>query len=119
MENGHILVAALTNNKREERLLQDIGVKEIIQVDTTFIKSGTFPEIPIVRAFIFEMSLPLTCAYLQVLSRWRCRSVTVVTTMWHPQVIYKKLGASIVLHTQSGEVGFLLDRQFDDSGGMP
>jgi len=140
MKNGHVLVAAsteagrnfirlllyrqvpvaaLTNNKREERLLQGIGVKEIMRVDTLFNKTEIRPAFPVDRVFIFEVSLPLTCAYLQVVSRWCCRSVTVVTTMWHPQVIYKKLGASIVLRTQTGEVGFLLDPQFNDSGGMP
>lgn len=106
-------VAAMTNNKREEKLLKDIGVNEILRVSTIHNKAGEIPKFPIGRVFIFEISLPLTCAYLQLVSRWPCNAVTVVTTMWHPKVIYKKLGAANVVHTQTGEVGFLLGSQID------
>ncbi|MGZ7440826.1 hypothetical protein [Paenibacillus sp. TH7-28] len=106
-------VAVLTNNKREEKLLRELGVDEILRVNTTRNQMGGVPAFPIGRVFIFETSLPLSCQYLQVASRWSCGAVTVVTTAWHPDAIYKQLGASYVVHTKSGEVGFLLSHLTD------
>ncbi|WP_334077453.1 hypothetical protein [Paenibacillus sanfengchensis] len=103
-----IPVAALTNNKREEKLLREIGVNEILRVSTTRNKVGEIPVFPIGRVFIFESSLPLSCQYLQFVARFSSKAITVVTTMWHPEAIYKKLGASYVIYTKNGEVGFLL-----------
>ncbi|MEK3870106.1 MULTISPECIES: hypothetical protein [unclassified Paenibacillus] len=106
-------VAALTNNKREEKLLKELGVDEILRVNTTRNKVSGVPAFPIGRVFIFETSLPLSCQYLQFIARWPCKAVTVVTTAWYPDVIYKTLGASYVVHTKNGEVGFLLSRLTD------
>lgn len=106
-------VAALTNNKREEKLLRELGVDEVLRVNTTRNQAGGVPAFPIGRVFIFETSLPLSCLYLQQVAQWSCKAVTVVTTAWHPEAIYKSLGASYVVHTKNGEVGFLISHLTD------
>ncbi|MDI4644491.1 hypothetical protein [Cohnella hashimotonis] len=107
-------VAALTNNGREEKALRKIGVSEVVHVNTSCInENAAAPAFPIGRVFIFESSLPLTCRYLQWATGCSCLAITVVTHAWHPEVIYKKLGARYVVRTQTGEVGFLLSRLLD------
>ncbi|MBW7452792.1 hypothetical protein ACFOLF_24280 [Paenibacillus sepulcri] len=106
-------VVALTNNRREEKLLRELGVNEIIRVNTTRSKAGAAPQFSIGRVYIFESSLPLSCQYLQLMANWSCQEITVITTVWHPEVIYKKLGAAYIVRTQSGDVGFLLSRLND------
>ncbi|MFC3798674.1 hypothetical protein [Cohnella sp. GCM10012308] len=104
-------VAALANNVREEKALRKIGVSEVVHVNTSSIKdNAAAPAFPIGRVFIFEASLPLTCRYLQWAAGCSCLAITVVTHARHPEVIYKKLGATYVVRTQTGEVGFLLSR---------
>lgn len=107
-------VVALTNNRREEKLLREMGVNDIIRVNTASSKAGAAaPLLSIGRVFIFESSLPLSCLYLQLVANWSCKDITVITTVWHPDVIYKKLGAAYIVRTQSGDVGFLLSRLND------
>ncbi|QTH45334.1 hypothetical protein J4772_13535 [Cohnella sp. LGH] len=103
-----IPVAVLTNNGREERELRGLGVDCILRVDTVSIKENSVPSFPIGRVFIFESSLPLSCQYLLLLANWSCKAITVVTGASHPEVIYRKLGASYIVHTQANDVGFLL-----------
>lgn len=106
-------VAALTNNKREAKLLEQIGVPDILRVHSAHTKEGMTPAFPIRCLFIFEISLPLTCQYLLLAARWPVKTIVVITSAGHPEAVYKRLGASYVVYTQTGEVGFLLSRLID------
>lgn len=103
-----IPVAALTNNKKEEQLLRQMGVQDILRVRTTRGIACGIPDFLVKRVLIFEASLPLSCQYLQLVSQWSCQQVTVVTSVWHPEGIYKKLGAAYVIYSRTGNVVFLL-----------
>lgn len=106
-------VAAVTNNGREEKALRKLGVNDIFHVNTSCIKGSAVPDFPIGRAYIFESSLPLTCQYLQWIRPWTSQAIIVVAQAWHSEIVYKKLGASYVVRTQTGEVGFLLSRPIE------
>ncbi len=106
-------VAALTNNKKEAKLLEQIGVPDILHVRTTHTKEVSAPAFPIRRLMIFESSLPLTCQYLLLTARWSVKTIMVITSARHPEAVYKSLGASCVVYSQTGEVGFLLSRLND------
>ncbi|CAI6050951.1 hypothetical protein [Cohnella sp. JJ-181] len=101
-------VAAVTNSRREAKLLEKLGVDVIWQVNTTSTKDSLVPAFPIGRVFLFESSLPLTCQYLKLVSRFDCQAITVISHDWHPQIVYKKLGATYVVRTRAEEVGFLI-----------
>lgn len=129
MKEGYILVAApnsvglkfillliarkynfivLVNNKREESLLRKIGVQHVLRMKTGDEESWIAPPFPVGRCYIFELSLTLTCRYLQICRRWSADPIFIITPNRSPRMIYKGLGASYVIHSVTGEVGFLL-----------
>lgn len=100
--------AVLVNNKKEEEVLHKLGVRHVLRIKTDDEQSWIVPPFPIGRCYIFEMSMTLTCRYLQICRRWTNDQIFIITPNRNPRMIYKGLGASYVIHSVSGEVGFLL-----------
>ncbi|CAG7649281.1 hypothetical protein ACFQI7_26760 [Paenibacillus allorhizosphaerae] len=100
--------AAIANNKRERARMKELGVERIILVDTTEESTWQLPDFPIGKIFLFESSFTLCCRYIRICSSWSSEPTYVITHSNHPRLIYKGLGASFVIHTNSDEVSFLL-----------
>lgn len=99
-------VAVLVNNKTEEQQARKVGA-QVIRVKTDDEKTWLVPKFPIDRAFIFETSLTLTCRYLQLCRKWTEGPILVITPQHNPRRIYRGLGADYIIHSATGEVGFL------------
>ncbi|MCU6798209.1 MULTISPECIES: hypothetical protein [Paenibacillus] len=100
--------AAIANNQGEKQRLVNIGVKNIVMVDTTEQINWTLPEFTIGKVFIFERSLNLCCRYIQMCRRWTSKPIYVITHTSNPRLVYKGLGAAYVIHTTSEDVSFLI-----------
>ncbi|MEF2965997.1 hypothetical protein V3851_09155 [Paenibacillus sp. M1] len=100
-------VVVLVNNKADEQQAGKLGATGIIRVKTDEEKTWVIPEYAFKCAFIFETSLTLTCRYLQLCRRWTTGPVIVISPHRHPRMIYKGLGATYIIHSATGEVGFL------------
>lgn len=98
----------LTNSKQEERQLRKHGLDNVLFVNTNDRNSWMIPDILIGDVFIFESSLALSCRFVQCCRDWTSKSIYVITQQWNPRAIYKGLGADQIVHSQTGEVGFLL-----------
>ncbi|WMT38937.1 hypothetical protein RE628_15510 [Paenibacillus sp. D2_2] len=98
----------LVNNKKEEEALRKLGVSRMLRIKTDDEESWDLPPVPIGCCYIFELSTTLTCRYLQICRHWTNNSIFIITPNRNPRMIYKGLGASYVIHSVSGEVGFLL-----------
>ncbi|MFC4770100.1 hypothetical protein [Effusibacillus consociatus] len=106
-----MLFAAITNNDTERSRLVHLGVKNILSVDTTDRETWLIPELPVGKVFLFELSLPLICRYIQICRSWTDKSIYVITGSSNARMVYKGLGANYVIHTQSDDVSFLLDKE--------
>ena len=100
--------AAIVNNKREQARMKELGVDRIISVDTTEENTWRIPDFPIGKIFLFESSFTLCCRFIRICSPWTTEPIYVITHSNNPRPIYKGLGASFVIHTNSDEVSFLL-----------
>lgn len=100
--------AVVTNNKHEQQQLAKHGVDHVLLMNTSDHDSCVIPEYPIGNIFLFENSLPLCCRYLQITRKWTSKNVYVITSSDNPRLIYKGLGADYVIHSRTGNVGFLL-----------
>lgn len=103
--------AVITNNKQEEKELRNIGISNVIRINTNNRFSWEVPNMAIGKVFVFESSLALSCRYLQCCSLWTTKPIYVITPYLNPRAIYKGLGAKYVIYSQSGEHGFLLSAQ--------
>lgn len=103
--------AALVNSKSEAARLEEIGVKHFILVDTTEERTWVMPELPVGKVYLFESSLNLCCRYIRVCHMWTSEPIYVITHSVNPRLIYRALGASFVIHTNSHDVSFLLASQ--------
>jgi len=100
--------AAIVNNKRELEILHEIGVKNIILIDTTQEQTWHIPDYPIGNIYLFEKSFTLCCRYLRICRTWTSKPVYVITQSCNPRIVYKGLGADYVIHTNGDEVSFLI-----------
>lgn len=100
-------VVLLVNNRTEEVQAGKLGALQVIRVKTDDENTWQAPKFPIGRAFIFETSLALTCRYLKLCRMWTAGPIIVITPQHNPRMIYKGLGADFIIHSASGEVGFL------------
>jgi hypothetical protein len=107
MKQG-LRVAAIANNRGEKQRLVDIGVKNILMVDTIEHSNWLIPEFSIGKVFIFELSLNLCCRYIQMCRKWTSQPIYVITHTSNPRLVYKGLGAAYVIHTTSEDVSFLI-----------
>ncbi|TMV43924.1 hypothetical protein FE783_34035 [Paenibacillus mesophilus] len=100
--------AAMANNKREKGRLEELGVRKIIMVDSTEENRWILPEYPIGKVFLFEKSLNLSCRYIRLCRKWTSKPIYLITRSGNSRLIYKALGASYVIHTNSDDVSFLI-----------
>ncbi|WP_145040153.1 hypothetical protein [Paenibacillus sp. Y412MC10] len=100
--------AAIANNRAEQQRLQELGCKPIILIDTRDEQTWIIPEFPVSKVFLFESSLNLCCRYLRICRTWTSESIYVITHSGNPRLIYKGLGADVVLHTNHHQVSFLM-----------
>ncbi|CAM3280514.1 MULTISPECIES: hypothetical protein [Paenibacillus] len=103
--------AALTNNKAEKQILEEIGVKEILMVDTRDNRAPMIPELPIGKVYLFEQSLNLCCRYIHICRSWTSKPIYVITQGNNSRLIYKGLGANYVIHSQGNDLSFLLSEK--------
>ncbi|MDH6671381.1 hypothetical protein M2277_002031 [Paenibacillus sp. LBL] len=104
----HISFAAIANNRAEQERMMELGCKDIILIDTRDESTWIIPEFPVSKVFLFESSLNLCCRYLRICRTWTTKSIYVITHSNNPRLIYKGLGADVVLHTNHHQVSFLI-----------
>ncbi|CAG7640642.1 hypothetical protein PAESOLCIP111_04157 [Paenibacillus solanacearum] len=100
--------AVIVNNKREEARMAELGAERIIMIDTSEESTWRLPDFPVGKIFLFESSFNLCCRYVRICSPWSQEPIYVITHSNHPRLVYRGLGASFVIHTNSDEVSFLL-----------
>ncbi|OXM16813.1 hypothetical protein [Paenibacillus herberti] len=100
--------AALVNNDRERESMLQLGIEHIVQVNTSEKQNSVFPEFPVGKVFLFESSLALCCRYLQLCRSWTGRSIYVITQAQHSRLIFRGVGADYVIHTNGGDVSYLI-----------
>lgn len=100
--------AVLVNNRTEQDRLAKLGANNMIMIDTTDEQTWIIPEFSVSKVFLFESSLNLCCRYLRICRTWTSDPIYVITQSNNPRLIYKGLGANIVLHTNHNNVTFLV-----------
>lgn len=103
-----ISFAAIANNRAEQERMMELGCRDIILIDTRDEQTWIIPEFPVSKVFLFESSLNLCCRYLRICRTWTAKSIYVITHSSNPRLIYKGLGADVVLHTNQHQVSFLI-----------
>ncbi len=105
--------AVLVNNPAERERAGRLGCKDVIMIDTRDEQTWVLPERPIGKVFLFENSLNLCCRYLRICRTWTSASIYVITNSGNPRLIYRGLGADVVLHTNHDRVDFLIAALLD------
>ncbi|GIO89152.1 hypothetical protein [Paenibacillus lactis] len=105
--------AVLVNNPAERERASRLGCKDVILIDTRDEQTWVLPEQPIGKVFLFENSLNLCCRYLRICRTWTSSSIYVITHSGNPRLIYRGLGADVVLHTNHDRVDFLIAALLD------
>ncbi|EHB63630.1 hypothetical protein [Paenibacillus lactis] len=105
--------AVLANNPAEGERASRLGCKDVIMIDTRDEQTWVLPERPIGKVFLFENSLNLCCRYLRICRTWTSASIYVITNSGNPRLIYRGLGADVVLHTNHDRVDFLIAALLD------
>ncbi|MHA0857507.1 hypothetical protein [Paenibacillus sp. CMAA1364] len=100
----------LTNSRVEEQKFRNMGVENVIRIDTFKTNRWVIPQVDVGRIYIFESSLNLSCRYLQICRPWTSQAICIVTRYWNPRGIYRGLGADHVIYTKNGDVGFLTEK---------
>lgn len=100
--------AAIANNRVEQERLREQGCTNMILIDTRDEQTWIIPEFPVSKVYLFESSLNLCCRYLRICRTWTTESIYVITHSSNPRLIYKGLGADVVLHTNHHQVSFLI-----------
>lgn len=100
--------AAIANNRVEQERLRELGCTNMILIDTRDEQTWIIPEFPVSKVYLFESSLNLCCRYLRICRTWTTESIYVITHSSNPRLIYKGLGADVVLHTNHHQVSFLI-----------
>lgn len=103
-----ISFAAIANNRVEQERLRELGCTNMIVIDTRDEQTWIIPEFPVSKVYLFESSLNLCCRYLRICRTWTTESIYVITHSSNPRLIYKGLGADVVLHTNHHQVSFLI-----------
>lgn len=101
--------AAIVNNKEEMRRLESIGVKNFVIVKTSREETWTMPDYEIGKVILFESSLNLCCRYIDMCRPWTAKPIYVITRTSKPRLVYKRLGATYVIHTHTEDISFLID----------
>ncbi|RCX23755.1 hypothetical protein DFP94_1011357 [Fontibacillus phaseoli] len=65
------------------------------------------------KAFVFEEELDQCCKVLEIITKWMCGTIYVITRKHYPQMIYRALGADYVIRTTSEDLSFLMDKRVD------
>ncbi|WP_328803986.1 hypothetical protein [Paenibacillus glycinis] len=100
---------AITNSVAERQQLSKLGIASILLVNTIDPDTWEMPDYPVGRVFLFESSLSLCCRYLRMIRKWTDQPVYVITGRTHGRLIYKSLGATHIVHSNTGSISFLLD----------
>ncbi|UVI30788.1 hypothetical protein [Paenibacillus spongiae] len=101
---------AIVNNRNEYDRMLELGVSQIVTVNTNEEKTWIVPEIAIGSIYLFEKSLNLCCRYLQICRSWTSDPVYVVTHSMQPRLVYKGLGANYIIHSHGRDLSLLLSK---------
>lgn len=104
----NIPFATLVSNKTQKEKMLDLGVENIITLDTKKYDSWIIPDFPVSKIFLFEESLPLSCKYIQICRGWTSDAIYVISHRSNPRMIYKGLGANHVIYSCNGNLSFLI-----------
>lgn len=102
--------SVLTNSKQEEKQLRKHGLNDVLYINTNERNSWNIPPFPVREVYIFESSLALSCRLVQGCRAWTTKPIYVITQQWNPRAIYKGMGADHIVFSQTGEIGFLLNK---------
>lgn len=108
LQNSNIPFVGITNNRNEQSRLKQLGVENILFVDTGGLRTSIVPELPVGKVFLFEFSLPLCCRYVQICRSWTGKPIYVITESNNERYIYRELGANYIIHTNSDDLSFLV-----------
>lgn len=100
--------AVIVNNKLEYERMSELGVRNIIVVNTTKEHSWAVPDFKIGKIILFERSFALCCRYIQICRSWTRKPIYVVTGSHNPRLVYKGLGADLVIHSDGPDFTFLI-----------
>ncbi|CAH1222191.1 hypothetical protein PAECIP111893_04826 [Paenibacillus plantiphilus] len=101
--------AAIINNKEEMRRLESIGVRNFVMVKSAKEETWMVPNYEIGKVILFESSLNLCCRYIDMCRSWTTKPIYVITRTLNPRLVYKRLGATFVIHTHNEDISFLID----------
>lgn len=117
--NGVVLVYA--HNRAGEQFVQALRVEgrsnsivtchsaEQLQSDKEkFLNNPSENEFS--KVYIFEEELEECCKVLEILRKWTCGTIYVITKKHYPQMIYKVLGADYVIRTTNEDLSFLIEK---------
>ncbi|MBW7475602.1 hypothetical protein K0T92_12660 [Paenibacillus oenotherae] len=107
--------AAIVNNKEEMRRLESIGIKKFVMVKSSKEETWTMPNYEIGKVILFESSLNLCCRYIDMCRAWTSNPIYVITRTSNPRLVYKRLGATFVIHTHNEDISFLIDATAADT----
>ncbi|MGE6668699.1 hypothetical protein [Paenibacillus xylanexedens] len=99
----------LVHSEEEREQLQTLGAFPVRYIQETKGMQQTRPEYMVTNAFVFENNLPQCCQDIQLCHSWYPQHLYVVSSNKAPVgLVYKGLGATYVIHSQTGNVSFLL-----------
>lgn len=111
LKRGMGVIVLVHNAEEEEQLTELIGKISVYRL----YPSGSANKMPIaldwavIHAFVFERNLPECCQDIQLCHSWGPQRLYVVTSSLNPvQLVYRGLGATYVIHSQSGDISFVL-----------
>ncbi|PAF32860.1 hypothetical protein CHI14_05780 [Paenibacillus sp. 7516] len=111
LKRGIGVIVLVHNAEEEQQLTELIGKISVYRL----YPSGSADKTPIAidwavkHAFVFERNLPECCQDIQLCHSWCPQRLYVVTSSLNPvQMVYRGLGASYVIHSQSGDISFVL-----------
>ncbi|OXM83758.1 hypothetical protein [Paenibacillus rigui] len=106
--------AVMVNNAREQDRMAEMGVKHFLRVDTAEQLNWHMPAFQVEKVFLFENSFNLCCRYIQMCRRWTLNPIYVITQTNNPRLVYRGLGATYVIHSNSDEIPFLIQTVVGD-----
>lgn len=108
LKKGLAFVVLVHSEEEREQFLT-LGAVPMRYIEVTEGMQQTRPEYMVTNAFVFENNLPQCCQDIQLCHSWYPQQLYVVSSNKAPVgLVYKGLGATYVIHSQSGDVSFLL-----------
>ncbi|QGQ94666.1 hypothetical protein EHS13_07070 [Paenibacillus psychroresistens] len=105
--------AVLVNSTREYKRMKELGIINIMQINTFDHYEWLKPEFPVGNIYLFERSLPLCCRYLLMCRKWTKSPIRIISNGLMPRMIYRVLGANEIIVNPNENVTFLMDSLHD------